>query len=181
MKVLETKRLILRNFYEKDVYDFYQFAKNHNVTNSAGWKPHNSIEESERLINRFIEDDNVWAIVWKENNKVIGCITFKDDIKRLVNDAKMIGYSLCEEYWGKGIMTEAVNQVLEYAFQEMCVVSVAAYHFYFNQRSKRVLDKCGFVFESKLRCSYEMYNGEILDEYCYSILREEYLLKHLLK
>lgn len=179
MKTLETQRLILRSFKIEDLDDFYEYAKNPNVGNNGGWKPHETKEESEQLMKRFLEQDKEWAIVWKENNKVIGSISLKDDVKRFVTGAKMIGYSISEDYWGKGIMTETVNCVLEYAFKETEAVLVAVYHFHFNQRSKRVIEKCGFIYEGKMRCSYEMYNGEIYDDYCYSILREEYLLNHV--
>ncbi len=105
----------------------------------------------------------------------------KNDVKRRVANANLLGYSMSEEYWGRGIMTEAVKRVLQYAFEEAGSVLVAIYHFPFNERSKSVIEKCGFVFEGRLRCSYQMYNGEIYDDLCYSILREEYFLNSLAK
>ena len=49
---IETERLILRPFEESDLDDFYEYAKNDNVGPNAGWKPHESKEESEKILDR---------------------------------------------------------------------------------------------------------------------------------
>ena len=47
-------------------------------------------------------------------------------------------------------------------------------HYTFNTRSKRVIEKCGFKYEGTIRNAKELYDGRIVDEACYSILKEEY-------
>jgi hypothetical protein len=56
-KKIETKRLILRAFAENDLEDFYEYASVEGVGERAGWKHHESIEESREILGRFIEND----------------------------------------------------------------------------------------------------------------------------
>jgi len=65
MPTLETERLILRRFRETDLDDFNEYAKNPNVGPNAGWKPHESKEESMEILKQFIDSKEVWAIVEK--------------------------------------------------------------------------------------------------------------------
>ena len=54
-KIIETKRLILRPFAESDLSDFYEYASVEGVGERAGWKHHESIEESREILSKFIE------------------------------------------------------------------------------------------------------------------------------
>ena len=72
LDTIETERLILREFTFDDVTDLYEYASNPNVGPNAGWTPHKNICESEAVLNMFMRNDDVWAIVYKRNNKVIG-------------------------------------------------------------------------------------------------------------
>lgn len=125
----------------------------------------------------FIEKDEVSAIVYKENNKVIGSIGVHYDEKRKGTNAKMIGYVLSEDYWGKGLMSEAVKEVIRYLFEEEKYDVISCYHYPFNTRSKRVIEKCGFKYEGTLRFVSKIYNGTIYDDVCYSITKTDYLAK----
>lgn len=72
MKTLETERLILRKFVEDDLDDLFEYAQSPNVGPNAGWAPHKTKEDSANILKMFIEEDEVWAIVEKKSNKVIG-------------------------------------------------------------------------------------------------------------
>lgn len=174
MKVLETERLILRGWETTDLDDFYQYSKSPKVGPMAGWKPHKNKEISKMVLNSFIKNNEMWAIVYKENNKVIGSIGNHRDAKRNLLNGRMIGYVLSEEYWGMGIMVEVVKRVVKYLFEEMGYDLVSCYHYGFNSQSKKVIEKCGFKYEGVLRRASELYDGRIYDDVCYSILREEY-------
>ncbi len=174
MKVLETERLLLRPWTLDDLDDLYEYAKNENVGPNAGWPPHENKDISLEILNSFIEGNEVRAIVYKENNKVIGSIGVHKDRKREINNSKMIGYVLSEDYWGKGIMTEGVKAVIKHLFEEENLEVVSCYHYPFNIKSKRVIEKCGFVYEGTIRYSSEIYNGNIYDDVCYSITKNDY-------
>lgn len=174
IQTLETERLILRKWKEEDLEDFYAYAKNPNVGPRAGWEPHKDLETSFKILKTFIIGDEVWAIVCKKENKVIGSIGLHRDMKRRNDGARMIGYVLREESWGEGIMPEAVKRIVEYAFLEVGLDLVSVYHYPFNEASRKVIIRCGFEYEGTLKAAYCHYNGEIYDELCYAITKEAY-------
>lgn len=175
---LETPRLLLRRFEIEDLEDFYEYACRPEVGPAAGWKPHESRRESSQILAGFIHGREVWAIVWKETGKVIGSIGLHEDSHRSNSpDTKMLGYVLSPDYWGKGIMTEAARRVISYAFEERGLMLMSIQHFPFNARSRRVIEKCGFTYEGTLRRCSLRYDGEWMDECCYSMTRAEYFLE----
>jgi putative acetyltransferase len=178
MNTIETERLILRGWKLEDLDDFHEYAKNPNVGPMAGWEPHSSKEVSLNALKSFIEEDDRWAIVLKENRKVIGTLRIYSDENRGKfserNSAKLITYVLSPDYWGKGYMTETVKRVVKYAFDEMNIELLTAFHFPHNIRSKRVIEKCGFQYEVTIEQGYKNYDGQIFDSVCHSILKSDY-------
>ena len=79
-----------------------------------------------------------------------------------------IGYYLAEEYWGKGIMTEAVKEACKYVFDNSDIIRIFAEPFARNTASCRVLEKAGFCLEGILKCN-AIKNGKILDMKLYSM------------
>ncbi|HEX3021285.1 MAG TPA: GNAT family protein [Lachnospiraceae bacterium] len=173
MNQLETQRLLLRKWELDDLDDFYEYASNPNVGPIAGWAPHTDKEYTREILHACIECDNMWAIVLKSTNKVIGSIATRKDDKRDVESAYVIGFVLSEPYWGQGFMPESIHAVVRYGFEEMNLSLMTAYHFTRNHRCQKVLSKCGFQYEGTLRKASTSYTGEILDEMCYSITKEE--------
>lgn len=174
MKNIVTERLILRGWQLEDLDDLYEYAKNPNVGPMAGWEPHSSKEVSLDVLNSFIENDEIWAIVLKENGKVIGSLKIYPDENRGKYNAKYIGFVLSADYWGKGYMTEAVKRVIKYVFEEMNIDLLSVFHYPHNIPSKRVIEKCGFQYEVTLKQTQKIYDGQIFDSVCYSILKSEY-------
>ena len=64
-KVIETERLILRSFKQADLDDFFEYASVEGVGEMAGWKHHDSIDKSQKILNSFINNDKVFAICCK--------------------------------------------------------------------------------------------------------------------
>lgn len=161
-KVIETERLLLRAFKETDLNDFYEYAKVDGVGEMAGWPHHKNIEESKKILDRFIKNDIVFAIVYKENNKVIGSLGVEEcglvdkltEFEGLLG--RELGYVLSKNYWGNGIMPEAVKGVIDYLFNDLNLDFLTCGHFDKNNQSRRVIEKCGFkpyrklVFETKM-------------------------------
>jgi len=172
--IIQTERLILRDFRQEDLDDFYEYSINPAVGPNAGWKPHENKEESQKILDSFINGNEVMAIVDKKSQKVIGSIGLHNDEKRSYTKARMVGYVLTEPYWGKGLMTEAVKAVIDYAFTKTDVDLLSIMHFPFNKRSRRVIEKCGFRYEGLLRKSCIIFDGSVQDELCYSLLKEEW-------
>lgn len=149
-KTLETKRLLLRPFKQSDLNDFYEYASVNGVGEMAGWCHHENIEKTQEILNLFINEDKVFAIVYKENNKVIGSLGIEkygneDKFSEFSNyQGREIGFVLSKDYWGKQIMKEAVDAIINYLFNELNFDFLLCGYFNFNNQSKRVQEKCGF-------------------------------------
>jgi RimJ/RimL family protein N-acetyltransferase len=83
-----------------------------------------------------------------------------------------IGYWLGEEFWGRGIITDAVRAVTAFGFQVFDVCRIYACVFEWNPASRRVLEKAGYSLEGRLRKSVTK-DGHTMDQCIYGILREE--------
>lgn len=175
LPTLWTERLILRPFFESDLDDFFEYARNPNVGPNAGWKPHEQKAESLVVLLDFIQKEEVWAIVDRDERKLIGSIGLHPDRRRINRNSRMLGYALAEPFWGRGLMTEAARQVLHHAYCELGLDLVSVCHFPFNQRSRRIIEKCGFTFEGTLRLATSLYDGNVYDDMCYSMTRAEYM------
>lgn len=178
MKAIETERLFLRPWRQEDLEDLYQYAKHPEVGPHAGWKPHENLEESQKILEGWLHEDDAqsctWAIVPKDTGRASGSISLEDDGRRpKVPNCRSLGYALAREEWGKGYMTEAARAVLGYGFTELHLSLISIYHFAYNQRSRRVIEKCGFQYEGTLRQGSFLYDGRMEDLCCYSMSFEE--------
>ncbi len=149
-KQIETERLILRPFTQADIHDFYEYASVEGVGEMAGWKHHENKDKSREILNLFISEDKTFAICLKENNKVIGSLGVeKYGLEDILTEfthykGRELGYVLSKDYWGKGIMPEAVNALINYLFDELNLDFLTCGYYAFNSQSKRVQEKCGF-------------------------------------
>ena len=149
-KQLETKRLILRAFKPTDLADFYEYASVEGVGEMAGWQHHESIEKSAEILERFIGEDKTFALVLKENNKVIGSLGIEmygleDKLTEFDGyRGREIGFVLSKDYWGRGLMPEAVSAVIDYLFDVLDFDFLLCGYYNFNLQSKKVQEKCGF-------------------------------------
>lgn len=119
------------------------------------------------------KEDETFAFAIVADGKVIGSIgCFRQgNIHRRTAE---LGYYIAEEYWGRGIMTEAVMQICQYVFGRSDILRIYAEPFAHNAASCRVLEKAGFQYEGTLR-SNAVKNGEVVDMRMYSLLKTEVL------
>ena len=149
--ILETDRLILRAWEITDLDDFFEYASVEGVGEKAGWEHHKSKDKSLEILKMFIEEKKVFAIVLKENQKVIGSIGIEELSEELDKDldnllGRELGYVLNKDYWNKGIMKEAVSKVVDYCFNTLKLNFLMASYFNHNIASKKVLEKLNFKF-----------------------------------
>ncbi len=157
---IETPRLLLRAWCEADLDDFFEYASVPGVGEAAGWNHHESIEVSKRILDGFIGEKKTFALLLKENAKVIGSLGLEELDPDPLDDGKFgreIGYVLSKEYWGRGLMTEAVHAVIDYCFRVLDYDFLTCGHFVQNSRSRRVIEKNGFIFfgESRYETRYD--------------------------
>ncbi len=148
---LHTERLLLRPFERIDLDDFYAYASVEGVGEMAGWPHHTDIELTKKILQEFVDKQEVFAIVHLKSLKVIGSLGIHrswanedPDLEEL--KVKEIGYVLAKPYWGQGLMAEAVNAVLRHGFEHWKLDAFTVGHFKHNAQSRRVIEKCGFTF-----------------------------------
>ena len=147
---IETERLILRPWKQTDLDDFFEYASDEGVGEMAGWKHHENKEKSQSILDLFINDDRTFAIVLKDNNKVIGSLGIeKYGMEKVLSEffdyqGREIGFVLSKDYWGKGLMPEAVKAVIDYLFNVANLDFLTCGYYEFNNQSKKVQEKCGF-------------------------------------
>ncbi|MGH2552749.1 MAG: GNAT family N-acetyltransferase [Chitinophagaceae bacterium] len=171
---LITERLRLRRITMEDAPEIYFLRSDPSVLKYLGKEPATSIKEAEEFIkniNEGIENNNaiIWAIVLAEYpSKVIGTICYWRMLKE--HYRAELGYVLNPEYWGKGIMKEAIRKVLEYGFATLEIHSVEARINPGNIASSAVLEATGFIREAYYKEDY-FYKGKFEDTAVYSRLQ----------
>ena len=170
---LETERLILRPLKMSDARDMYAYAKDTEVSRHVLWDAHRNIWDSRQFLRAAIRQyrwgkPGSFAITLRESGRMIGTIGFM-----WVNyeyKSAEVGYSLSREYWNRGIMTEALRQVVEFGFQELRLNRIEAQHDVDNPASGRVMAHVGMQYEGTLRQRIKN-KGRFVDVALYAILR----------
>ena len=174
--VVETPRLVLRPFAREDAQAMFDnWASDPAVTKFLSWPTYRSVEDAHSILNVWLEsygkpDFYQWAIVLKELNQPIGSIGVVNSDDRV--DMVEIGYCIGRNWWGRGIMPEALSAVMVYLFDEVGMQRIEAGHDPDNPASGAVLRKCGLEYEGTLRRRIRSNRG-ITDVAWYSILKEE--------
>lgn len=133
--------------------------------------PYTEQDGKEYISSMLFQDENqTFAFAITLDDKVIGSIGVFRQTNIHIRTAEL-GYYIAEEYWGRGIMTEAVKQICEYVFTNSDVIRIYAEPFADNAASCRVLEKAGFQYEGRLRKN-AVKNGKVIDMKMYAILKE---------
>lgn len=174
-QTIETERLILRRFKLSDAQNMFDnYCGREKVTEYMSWSHHQSIDDTKSYLSDFVlpeyAKDNryCWAIVWKENNQVIGAIDvcYSDERKRCAE----LGWVIGDDYWGKGIMPEAAKSVLQYLFS-VGYERIQATHHPANKKSGRVMEKIGMQYEGVLKKSSMFKNNVLIDCCLWAIVK----------
>ena len=173
---LETERLIIRKLTMKDANDIYEYASDPEVSKFVTWEPHKSVVDTVNFIRAIMKQyidgqPSPWAIVHKENNKIIGTGGYNLWIKE--HSKAEIGYAISARYWNRGIMTEALREIINFGFERMNLHRAEARVYVENTASERVMQKCGMKYEGILRESWFV-KGIFQDIKMYSILKSEF-------
>ena len=133
-----------------------------------------TVQDGKEFISAMLsaDENETFAFAIMVDDKVVGSIGIfrQGNIHRQTAE---LGYYIAEEYWSKGIMTEAVKQICEYVFAKSDIIRIYAEPFAYNIASCRVLEKVGFQYEGTLR-SNAVKNGKVIDMKMYSLIKEEY-------
>ena len=176
-QTIETSRLILRRAIREDAEPMFRnWAADPEVTKYLTWPTYEKVETAYQILDLWAseyEKPNYyqWMIVLKELGEPIGSISVVRQNDRV--EESEIGYCIGSRWWHKGIMTEALNAVIEYLFTEVGMNRVAARHDPNNPHSGGVMRKCGMKYEGTHRAC-DRNNQGICDAAQYAILRSEW-------
>ena len=155
LPTLRTKRLTLRPVRMSDAADLYEYSKDPEVARHVLWDAHTSIHQTRSYL-RFLIRQYRAGFMWVQQE----------------NRSAEVGYSLSRAYWNRGIMTEALQAVLQFGFDTLNLNRIEAQHESDNPASGRVMEKAGMIHEGRLR--QRVYNkGRYADVELYAILRQD--------
>lgn len=142
-----TERLVLRPWRETDAENLYRYACDGQVGPAAGWKPHESVEESRQIIRTVLSQPDTLAVLLRERpEETIGSVgVFPTDAPDGKGEPE-IGYWIGRPFWGQGLIPEAVRELLHWCFMERGAARVWCGYSPGNDKSRRVIEKCGFTY-----------------------------------
>ena len=176
LKTLETPRLILRKLNMRDANDIFEYASMPEVSEHVTWDYHRNIADSMaflKLIVQQYEDSkpSPWGIVEKSSGKLIGTGGYHNWFAE--HRRAEVGYAISSKFWSRGLMTEALEEMLSFGFETMGLNRIEALCRKENPASEKVLLKCGMKFEGVLREQMFM-KGIFQDLKIFSILENEF-------
>ena len=171
----ETERMILRPWEESDAAELYRLASDPDIGPRAGWPVHTSVENSLDTIRNVLSAPETYAVVLKETGLPVGSIGLKEPQERIEEEKGIqmeVGYWLGKEFWGRGLMPEAVREVLRRGFEELGCTVIWCGHYDFNDQSRRVIEKSGFVYQRTVDTTNLL--GKTHPTLCYAMTRNEW-------
>lgn len=145
--ILQTERLVLRPWREEDARFLYWYACDPLVGPAAGWPVHTSEENSREIIRTVLSAPDTFAVCLRgASAETLGSASiFPTELAQGKGESEL-GYWLGRPFWGRGLIPEAVRELLRVCFAERGEERVWCAHFEGNEKSKRVIEKCGFTY-----------------------------------
>ena len=172
--IIETERLILRPGCEDDAEELYMYASDPDVGPPAGWPAHTSADNSREIIRTVLSAPDTFAVCLKENGKPIGSIGFHRNDLAEHDDEYELGYWIGKPFWGQGLIPEASREMLRYAFEDLGMNRIWCGYYDGNEKSRRVQQKLGFVYQ-RATCGIEVsLLGEIRTGHSNLMTKERY-------
>lgn len=171
---LKTNRLILTKIHESHVDDLFEVYSNSKTATYVPREVHKTKEETYRLLENMLVTIRegkalIWSIMLNDNQKVIGTC----GIWLMPHNSASIGAVISPVYWGKGLIVEALEKLIEVGFQELSLNRIEGRCDVRNIASERVMQKLKMVYEGTLRQSVKV-NHTYSDSKVYSLLKQEY-------
>ena len=175
---LETMRLTLRQLSRFDDQAVFEIRNDYQVTKYNTGDAYTTIAQAQELIQsiraEYVEKKTVrWGITLKPHDKVIGMVGF--NYWDRIDHRASIGFDLRQDQWRKGIMSEAVQEVIRFGFENMGLNRIEADASIYNVGSMTLLQKVGFIQEGVQREQYYE-DGNYHDLVLFALLKQEWLL-----
>jgi RimJ/RimL family protein N-acetyltransferase len=174
--MIETERLILRPWQESDAEVLFTYASDPAVGPPAGWPPHTSVENSREIIKGVLSHKETYAVCLK-SGEPIGSIGLQlNGITDMTDrdDECELGYWIGKPFWGQGLIPEAARELLRYAFEKLGMRAVWCGYYDGNDKSRRVQEKLGFVYQHKTEGIEVKLMNEIRTGHCNLMTKERW-------
>ena len=174
--ILATSRLELIEIEAHHQDQMFALYSDENVTQYFDLLPLKTKEEAQREIDfyrkRYADGIGIrWGIAFKESSEIIGTIGYN---KIIPNHKGRIGYDLQTQYWGQGIMSEALNAIIAFGFETQNIVRIEAEVMQGNTGSEKLLEKCQFKKEGVLQ-QWMYWNEKYYDISMFALLKSDYI------
>lgn len=155
----------------EDAEDMFAYASDEETTKFVFEQHRNLMETKISIANYFMKEPlGKYAIEYKENHQMIGTVDLRVNTNAGLGE---LGYTLSKNYWGKGLMPEACEVLLQLGFEKLRLVRIEAIHDLRNHKSGRVMEKIGMTKESTLYDAKKL-RGEVVDLVKYSLSNKEW-------
>lgn len=165
----------LRKWNKNDAENVVKHANNINVAKYlTNQFPHPyTLQDAEDYISVVEKDEITRVFAIDVDGEAVGSIGIFPQSDIHEKNAE-IGYWLSEDYWGQGIMSGAIRQIVDYGFRTFDITRIFARPFGINIGSQKALEKAGFTIEASFeKALYK--NGEYFDEIYYSVRKNDHL------
>lgn len=172
-----TRRLILRPWRESDAEELYRLARDPDVGPAAGWPVHTSADNSREIIKGVLSEPETYAVVLKQTGEPVGGVGIKlpgHGSAPMTDTEAELGYWIGKRYWGQGLIPEAVRALLRRCFLELGCTAVWCGYYDGNEKSRRVQEKCGFVYHHSESGKVCQLLGEVRTEHFTRLPREDW-------
>lgn len=172
---IETARLLLRALELSDAPELLRHFSDPDMLNYMDFEPLEHLEDARGVIgwgqSLFAEGSGIlWGLFEQQSGRLIGSLNLE---RKASPHRAEITYDLAPDWWGQGLMPEAVHAVLPYVFNTLGIARLETTVHVRNFRSVGVLLKIGFQIEGVLR-AYKVFHGELADVLSFSLLADEW-------
>lgn len=173
---IETERLTLRKLTPDDAKAIFAYSSDPEVARYVTWETHRTIEDSRAFLDLTLakyegggEPD--WGIMYKGDGRFVGACGFVGWVPE--HARAEVGCALAREYWGRGLVSEALRAMIRFGFERMGLNRVEARCTTANAASVRVMEKSGMTYEGTFR-QREFFKDAYHDMRLHAILRGEF-------
>jgi ribosomal-protein-alanine N-acetyltransferase len=173
--VLKTQRLVLREIVPNDTERLFHYYSDTAVTEFF-MSPIKRLEEAKEIVDSFIgsfyqQRGLLWGLSETPTSPLIGTAGYE---AISVYDSRVeIGYDLAKDYWGRGLMKEALKEILRYSFDVLAINRIEAFILFENARSIKTLERLGFTREGVL-CQHRLFCGRFRDDIMMALLKQDW-------
>lgn len=173
---LTTARMLLRELSPADAAVLHEYWSDKAVTEFMVLNAFANIATTARMIELLAGLAGAgagvrWAVALRDGGRVIGTCGFHN--LKAEHSRAEIGYELGKEYWGRGLMSEALRAILRHGYEVMNFNRIEAFVNVGNARSVQLLERLGFRLDGTLR-EYEYARGRFVDQHCFSLLKGDF-------